>query len=45
MAKHKFRTKLLGQDGSQVAALKPPFEVVAVFGRKGRGGRNDAIAY
>lgn len=36
MAQHKFRVKLLGQDGSQVAAVKPPFDVGKVFGRKGR---------
>jgi hypothetical protein len=36
MAKHKFTTKLIGQAGSQVAGLTPPFDVVAVFGRKGR---------
>ena len=36
MAQHKFTAKLVGQAGSQVAALKPPFDVVAVFGRKGR---------
>src|SRR5271169_6920304 len=33
---HKFKVKLLGQEGSSVAALKPPFDVVAVFDRKGR---------
>src|SRR5579884_288447 len=36
MAQHKFTVKLMGQEGSQVAALKPPFDVVEVFGRKGR---------
>lgn len=36
MKQHKFRVKLLGQAGSEVAALKPPFDVVAVFQRKGR---------
>jgi hypothetical protein len=36
MAKHQFKTKLIGQEGSQVAALKFPFDVVEVFGRKGR---------
>ena len=36
MTQHKFKVKLLGQDGSEVAALKPPFDVVAVFQRKGR---------
>jgi hypothetical protein len=33
---HKFKVKLLGQEGSSVAALKPPFDVVEVFQRKGR---------
>ena len=33
---HKFQTKLLGQEGSSVAALKPPFDVIEVFQRKGR---------
>jgi Domain of unknown function (DUF1905)/Bacteriocin-protection, YdeI or OmpD-Associated len=33
---HEFKVKLFGQQGSQVAALKPPFDVVAVFQRKGR---------
>src|SRR3974390_3536754 len=33
---HKFKIKLLGQEGSSVAALKPPFDVVEVFQRKGR---------
>jgi len=33
---HKFKAKLVGQPGSEVAALKPPFDVAAVFGRKGR---------
>src|SRR5271167_46908 len=33
---HKFKVKLFGQDGSSVAALKPPFDVVEVFERKGR---------
>jgi hypothetical protein len=36
MKQHKFKVKLLGQAGSGVAALKPPFDVVAVFQRKGR---------
>ena len=36
MMQHKFRVKLLGQVGSEVAALKPPFDVIAVFQRKGR---------
>ena len=36
MVQHKFSVKLIGQAGSQVAALKPPFDVVEVFGRKGR---------
>jgi Bacteriocin-protection, YdeI or OmpD-Associated/Domain of unknown function (DUF1905) len=33
---HKFKVKLLGQTGSEVAALKPPFDVIAAFQRKGR---------
>ena len=33
---HKFKTKLLGEAGSEVAALKPPFYVPATLGRKGR---------
>jgi hypothetical protein len=33
---HKFKVKLLGQTGSEVAALKPPFDVIALFQRKGR---------
>jgi len=33
---HKFKVKLFGQQGSSVAALKPPFDVVEVFQRKGR---------
>ena len=36
MTQHKFTAKLLGQSGSEVAALKPPFDVVEVFQRKGR---------
>ena len=32
----KFKVELFGQEGSQVAALKPPFDVVGVFQRKGR---------
>lgn len=36
MAQHKFKIKLLAQAGSEVAALKPPFDVVEVFQRKGR---------
>src|SRR5271165_5792754 len=33
---HKFKVKLFGQQDSSVAALKPPFDVVEVFQRKGR---------
>lgn len=33
---HKFKVKLIGEEGSQVAALKPPFYMIAVFQRKGR---------
>jgi len=36
MARHTFQVKLLGQEGSEVAALKPPFDVFEVFQRKGR---------
>ena len=36
MTQRKFRVKLLGQAESEVAALKPPFDVVAVFERQGR---------
>jgi hypothetical protein len=36
MTQHKFKVKLLGQAGSEVAALKPPFDVAEVFQRKGR---------
>lgn len=36
MTQHKFKVKLLGQAGTEVAALKPPFDVAAVFERKGR---------
>ena len=36
MKQHKFKVKLFGQEGSSVAALKPPFDVVEVFQRKGR---------
>ena len=28
MARHKFTVKLIGREGSQVAGLKPPFDVV-----------------
>ncbi len=36
MTQHKFTVKLIGQAGSEVAAIKPAFDVVAVFQRKGR---------
>lgn len=36
MTQHKFKVKLIGQPDSEVAALKPPFDVVEVFQRKGR---------
>ena len=36
MTQHKFKVKLFGQEGSSAAALKPPFDVVEVFQRKGR---------
>ena len=36
MTQHKFRVKLLGRAGSELAGLKPPFDVVAVFQCKGQ---------
>ena len=36
MPRPKFKVKLLGQEGTEGAALKPPFDVVEVFERKGR---------
>jgi hypothetical protein len=33
---HKFKARLIGAEGMEVAALKPPFDVVETFGRKGR---------
>jgi hypothetical protein len=36
MPQHKFKVNLVGQSGSEVAALKPPFDVVEVFQTKGR---------
>jgi len=36
MTQHKFKVQLLGRAGSNVAALKPPFDVVAVFNSSGR---------
>jgi hypothetical protein len=36
MKQHKFKVKLVGQPGSEGAALKPPFDVVAFFERRGR---------
>jgi hypothetical protein len=36
MAQQKFKVKLLSQAGSEWAALKPPFDVAAVFDRTGR---------
>src|SRR3984893_16315947 len=36
MAQHKFKVKLIGHTGTEVAALKPPFDVVEVFQCKGR---------
>jgi hypothetical protein len=36
MTQQKFKVKLLAQAGSEWAALKPPFDVATVFGRKGR---------
>lgn len=36
MPQRKFTTKLFGREGTQIAGLTPPFDVVEVFGRKGR---------
>jgi hypothetical protein len=36
MAQYKFKIKLDAHAGMETASLKPPFDVVKVFGRKGR---------
>lgn len=36
MTQHKFRVKLIGREGTQVCALRPPFDVVEVFQTKAR---------
>ncbi len=36
MAQHRFTVKLLTPAGTEWAALKPPFDVIEVFQRKGR---------
>jgi uncharacterized protein DUF1905/bacteriocin resistance YdeI/OmpD-like protein len=36
MGKHKFKTKLDAHAGMETASLRPPFDVIEVFGRKGR---------
>jgi hypothetical protein len=36
MAQQKFKVKLLSHAGSSAAILKPPFDVTAIFHRKGR---------
>ncbi len=36
MTQHKFKTKLIGHAEINAAGIKPPFDVVEVFGRKGR---------
>ena len=36
MAQHKFKTKLVGHRDMDAAGIAPPFDVVEVFGRKGR---------
>ena len=36
MMQHKFKTTLIGHSEMNAAALKPPFDVVKIFGRKGR---------
>jgi hypothetical protein len=36
MPRYKFKVKLIGEHGKSTAALKPPFDVVEVFQRRGR---------
>lgn len=36
MTQYRFRTKLIGHAEMDAAALRPPFDVVKVFGRRGR---------
>ena len=36
MAQHKFKTKVIGHREMDAAGIRPPFDVVEVFGRKGR---------
>jgi hypothetical protein len=36
VTQHKFKAKLLSHAGTEAAILRPPFDVVAVFERKGR---------
>ena len=36
MSQHEFKVKLIGHAGTEIAALKPPFDVVEVFQCKGR---------
>lgn len=36
MTQHKFKTKLIGHSEIDAAGIKPPFDVVAVFQRRGR---------
>jgi hypothetical protein len=36
MTQYKFKVKLIGREGTSIAALKPPFDVVEVFQRKSR---------
>jgi hypothetical protein len=36
VTQHKFKTKLIGHAEINAAGIKPPFDVVEVFGRKGR---------
>jgi hypothetical protein len=36
MPPHKFTTKLIGHENMDAAGIKPPFDVVEVFQRKGR---------
>lgn len=36
MTQHKFKTKLIGHSDMDAAGIKPPFDVVEVFQRRGR---------
>jgi hypothetical protein len=36
MTRQKFKVKLAGRAGSEISAIKPPFDVAEVFGSRGR---------